>query len=686
MLRDHPGRVTAGVATLLICTGAWWFRDRTHDRVYRVGYIVSPSLPFVDEKGPHGPEVESINTAARDAGIRIEWVSASQGPIAALTSHHVDLWPVTASVESRKSRAYISDPYLKLSFWLYTREDRPLPPRSTTPRLAIGREVYGVSRILSTLPAGQMITVADQRAAMEAVCRGEFDGAVLMEGAGNIMTLEKPPGCKNQRINLAALRGSSIWFGVGASPDDRGAIQVADRLRDRIGDMIRDGRFSTIALNWGLTISGQAATVYEYTQAKRAEQRLKFILGVMFAALLALVWQRRKLHQARRTAEDASRAKTTFLANMSHEIRTPMNGVLGMTELMLRTSLTAEQQEYAQTVQQSGQALLAVINDILDMAKIEAGKMTLREAPFDAAEVLADVARLFHARALEKGIQLRVATPAGTPVLVTGDALRIRQILANLTSNAIKFTDHGSVTLQLETARIGSRASLRYNVIDTGIGIAPHRLPDLFRTYSQLENGHSPVGSSGLGLVISGTLSQLMGGSIAVASQPEQGSTFTFAVSLPVASALSARQAGQDELALPCRPLRILVVEDNPVNRRLAQAMLAKLGCVAELAAGGEQALKMIDGQRYDLILMDWHMPGCDGLETTRRLHQQWTPEDRVPVIALTAAAMEGDRERCLQAGMADYLTKPIELARLAEILERWSRTTETAVNARNGD
>jgi CheY-like chemotaxis protein len=354
-----------------------------------------------------------------------------------------------------------------------------------------------------------------------------------------------------------------------------------------------------------------------------------------------------------------------------------MNGILGMAELMTRTPLSPEQRDYAETIRQSGKALLELINDILDLAKVEAGKMQLHAEPFEPLELLGDIARLFRARAIEKGLELRVEAPAGGEVMAVGDALRVRQILANLAGNAVKFTERGSVTLRLETVpENGGRIGLRYSVMDTGVGIAAANLPTVFEVFTQLHNAAAgKFGGSGLGLAISQRLAQVMGGRIAVASELGRGSTFTFSVALPAADASGVvRQAVTEPAVSRHIAARVLVVEDNPVNQKLVRLMLERLGCGCDVASSGPEALSLAATRDYDLVLMDWQMPEMDGLEAARRLKELWTPERQAPIIAVTASAMQGDREACLVAGMSDYLAKPIEMAGLASVLERWTR------------
>jgi len=356
-----------------------------------------------------------------------------------------------------------------------------------------------------------------------------------------------------------------------------------------------------------------------------------------------------------------------------------MNGVLGMAELMLRTPLSAEQHDYAETIWQSGHALLELINDILDLAKVEAGKMLLRSESFDPVMELREVVRLFRARIVEGGLSLTVEEPSGPRIRVTGDGLRLRQIMANMLSNAVKFTDRGGVTLRLSITPMGQgRAMVRYEAEDTGIGISPDDLSRLFRPFTQVNGEGARSGGSGLGLVICKKLAGLMGGQIEVASERGRGSTFVLSVPLEMASGTSQAGAPErlsSESSGTQAGARVLVVEDNAVNRKLVQRMLEKLGCVVEVAEDGEQALEVAAGQEFDLVLMDWQMPGMDGLETTRHLKQLWAADRQVPVVALTASAMEGDRAACLEAGMSDYLTKPVRMASLGYVLDRWART-----------
>jgi signal transduction histidine kinase/CheY-like chemotaxis protein len=655
----------------------WWLHDRTAGRVFRMGYELSPPGQLLDANNlPTGPVPEAIREAARRRGIQLEWVFAPEGPDKAFAAKRVDLWPLIIQRTEREGKIYITEPYLRLTYWIVTREGFAVPGNWSGMRVARARGAVAVPWMDAYMRGATSVVTRTQVEAMEAACRGDVEAAIVSEGVGDGMLMRRPPGCRSQRVVLTPPPDSARWLGVGAAPGDRGAAQAADALRDVIGGMTRDGRFATITLNWDLVTSGQASTVYEYTQSRRNEKLLGVLVGILVFGVALLIVQQKRLRKARAAAISANDAKSVFLANMSHEIRTPMNGVLGMAELMLRTPLSDEQRDYAATIRQSGHALLELINDILDLAKVEAGKMQLAAEPFDPVVVLRDVGRLFRARALEKGLDLTVETADGPPPHALGDALRIRQILANLVGNAVKFTERGSVTLRLTIVpQSPSELLLRYEVADTGVGIPAPDLPRLFDVFTQAQNGRAgKFGGAGLGLAISRKLAGLMGGRIDVRSTLGRGSVFTLEVALAVSATVKPSDA-DDSAPVGERQIggRILVVEDNPVNQKLVRLMLTRLGCHTEIASSGSEALTMVAMDRYDLILMDRQMPDMDGLETARRMKAQWGPGDEIPIVAVTASAMHGDREECLAAGMCDYLAKPIDIASLAKVVERWS-------------
>lgn len=435
----------------------------------------------------------------------------------------------------------------------------------------------------------------------------------------------------------------------------------------------------------------------EPIRVSRTGDEIEFV-GESFNAMIAdLADSRAKLEQYKTSLEElvrhrtraleevshkalaASQAKSEFLANMSHELRTPMSGVLGMIDIVLDSGLEADQREQLLTAKECANALLTLLNDILDLSKIEAGKMDIEKVPVELPVLVRECVKALHVRAAQKGIELRTKFTPGLPALIAGDPLRLRQILLNLISNAVKFTERGYVEVR---ASIGSASGdhdpeLFIDVTDTGPGIPAGKLSAIFEQFTQADGSISRrYGGTGLGLAITRRLVEMQGGSIAVESVEDRGSTFRVRLPMqpiegPARMAVGAQSDAERSRAVPlARCSTVLVVEDNPVNHKVVAAMLRKHGFRITSAAHGGEVIPALERDPAAIVLMDVQMPEVDGIEATRRLrsHPRWRD---IPVIAMTAHAMSGDRERCIQAGMNAYVSKPINRARLIATIEK---------------
>ncbi len=464
-----------------------------------------------------------------------------------------------------------------------------------------------------------------------------------------------------------------------------GVLEVLEfKVEGRQGEQVYESRL--LPLSWDHWI----AVVRNITARKSGELKL-----TEYAQELER--KNEELESALSTAREATQLRSRFLANISHEIRTPMNGVLGMTDFLLATPLSSEQQEFAESIKRSSDALLALINDILDLSKIEAGKLRLDRVPFQLEATLAELASQFAAEARLKGLEFVSNVPSDLPRVVVGDPGRLRQVLRNLLGNALKFTDRGVIGVRAELLNEATNViQVRFTVHDTGIGMPADQQSRLFESFTQGDGSSTRRhGGTGLGLAISKQLVELLGGEIGVASEPGEGSRFWFTASFgkaapgeisaprPAARVAAVTQAARAVAPAPKRPaaqspvaiqshLRVLLAEDNEINQRITLRLLEKLGVAADAVVNGREAVQALEKRKYDLVLMDCQMPDMDGFEATAIVRSREGSTHRTPICALTANAMEGDRERCLAAGMDDYISKPVGLEKLQKAVDRW--------------
>jgi signal transduction histidine kinase len=399
----------------------------------------------------------------------------------------------------------------------------------------------------------------------------------------------------------------------------------------------------------------------------------KIARGIHKSTRLMLT-QKYQLIQAKDDIERASRAKSSFLATMSHEVRTPLNGLLGIINLMKYTKLNQQQDEYVETMRYSGETLLTMLNDILDFSKMEAGRLDLEEVPFETSRLVDSVTDLLESRAREKGLAIKAEVFDNVPSFLRADPTRLRQVLLNLTSNAIKFTEKGSITLAVRTiedpnAKSQNRIMLRFEVADTGIGIPPEAHEHLFEDFTQVDSSTSrKYGGTGLGLSICRRIVEMMRGTIDYDSAVGKGSTFWFAIPVAVATAEEVMSMNEKEQDLPVlRPLNILLAEDNIINQKVAVGLLSQFHHHIDVANNGAEAIEAVQKKKYDLVLMDMQMPVIDGLQATKRIRDMGGDYAKLPVIALSANSLTEEGLDYDSAGVTDHVTKPIRLGHLFE-------------------
>ncbi|HEU0122086.1 MAG TPA: ATP-binding protein [Bryobacteraceae bacterium] len=665
----------SGVVMLLTLAGVQRWKSYSEfqqfrGKTFRIGLEHNPpTLDWSTQKGAHGFAVDVLQEAALRSGIVLEWVLCARGSRAALQDGEIDLWPVGYYRPGEYPQFHQTRPWTEDQHAFVWDGDRfPIEPDSWD-----GHPVAVMNRLVSRtlahrlFPRMQLYTAESRREVMEAVCRGAADVAFLDMRVVENTLLDRPASCRDRVLRVKPLPEVSDPMTIFSRPEHRAA---AEALRSEIDEMLADGTLLNLAEKWFSFSSSDLRQVLRLEGRTRQLRWLTAVCGAMALIIGLLIVLVRKLRSARTIAERARILQSEFLANVSHEIRTPMNGVLGTADLLLDTVDDPEVREQVETIRESAYGQLELLNQILDQSKIDSGVLLLEMTPFSIRKLVEQVEKTFQPAARRKGLHLSVQMEGTIPALVQGDGLRIRQVLTNLVNNAIKFTSSGAIKIGLRGSVAAGLVTIEYTITDTGIGIPKEVQGTIFERFRQVDASTTRrYGGTGLGLSISRQLVRLMGGELTVESDLGKGSTFRFRLSLPVARMTEPEVPAPTLRSDLLAGLSILVAEDNPVNQRVALAMLTRLGADVELAATGAEAVERCKHREFDAVLMDCHMPEMDGYEATAAIRRLTGAVRSVPIVALTAGASGEERRKALQAGMDGFLAKPVSREELAATL-----------------
>ncbi|MCP4701116.1 MAG: transporter substrate-binding domain-containing protein [Gammaproteobacteria bacterium] len=646
---------------------------------------------------PNWPPMEFIDEQGRYQGISSRYIhrlsqllEVEMTPVAGLTweqviekakAGEIDLLPAVVKTPQRQRYLHFTKPYVNFPFVVFVRENKPFIAglEDLSGKKVAVEKAYATQEYLEqNHPRLKLLLVANAREGLTKVSLGEVDAYVGNLAVGSHIIDRH--GLSNVKVGAPTPYSSDQSIGV--RKDWPELVPILEKaLASLPAEEKAKIRQEWLAIRYDIGVN--------YALLWKVSGAALLILALALLWLAQMRKQKEALRVAKEEAEQANRFKSYFLANMSHEIRTPMNAITGLTRLAMKTELTDKQRNYLKQIDSSSHALLGVINDILDFSKIEAGMLDMESIDFHLDEVLDDLSALLGTRIEEKGLKLVLDISTDMPRSLTGDPLRLGQILVNFTANAVKFTEKGKITISAELAeQQGEEVTLRFSVRDTGIGIPPDKITGLFDAFAQADETTSRrFGGTGLGLTICSRLAAMMGGEIRVDSQPGLGSTFSFSAPFgrradePAGSRRRKDASVPEEIMLGIRGARILLAEDNKINQQVARETLEGADLLVEIANNGKEATTMLADKipsslnekltYFDAVLMDVQMPEMDGYQATRKIREN-PRYGELPVIAMTAHAMNHDRERCFKAGMNDYVSKPIAVEQLFRVLGKW--------------
>ena len=663
--------VGVSVVVLAAASSYIWTSRLPPDQGQTIRIGCSDCPPFSDESigsaiNQYSGEV--LETAARHLKLPIRFVKVSDSSKKSLLAGEIDIWPRLTPEPEDQGDFFFSEPWVAMSYSLLSRRGWDPHPGA---RVSVGAGVLQRQMALRAVP-GAILTGVVGATTLDDLCSGKVEAAFAESRVLSALQLnDRPASCAGVRFQLKPSKEAAVPGSIAARP---GSAWAAKLLREEMGRMAADGSMASLHSKWFLITSTETGAFDPLRSAERDLTSVRLAAAGFAILVLLTMRQTCKLRKLSAKAQGASLLKTRFVANVSHELRTPLSGIMGLVDMLSDTRMTAHQTELLRLVRSTAGSLVQMTTDLLDVARVEAGQREIAKEPFELRGAVDEVCAIMAGRAAEKGIRLEAKLGQGLPRRVLGDETRLREILMNLLGNALRHTQKGEVRLDVVLDQATPfQWDIAFSVTDTGAGISQE---DLWRLFEGLDGDHdpgeNPMNRGGrLNIAIGNRLVNLLGGKMTAASPAWGGAQFRFVLPFEVSSS-DPDPAGviAAEPAAVAPPLRILVCENDQVNRKVAVHLLTKLAHSVEAVTNGIDAVAAAGRERFDLVLMDCHLPDIDGYEAARRIRAEGASAG-APIVAMTAAALAEDQRRCVEAGMTGFLAKPLSLAALSDTLSR---------------